>query len=94
MTPLHTIHRPGVLAAALPRSHPGDSVLLLEDGVYAGLAHSAEAMALVGRTVYLLLPDLIARGLQDADLAPGLTPIDMQDFVALTIDHSPIIAWL
>lgn len=94
MTPLHTIHRPGVLVAALPRSHPGDSLLLLEDGVYAGLADSAEAMALAGRTVYLLRSDLIVRGLQDAPLAPGLTLIDMQDFVALTIDHSPIVAWM
>jgi tRNA 2-thiouridine synthesizing protein B len=88
------IHCQGALTAALPRSHPDDSFLLLEDGVHAGLADSAEAIALTGRTVYLLRPDLVARGLQNAALTRAVRLIEMQDFVTLTIDHSPIVAWL
>jgi sulfur relay protein TusB/DsrH len=41
----------------------------------------------------VLADDLAARGLSQADLAPGITALDMKGFVALAVAHSPIVGW-
>ena len=88
-TPLHTIHSKAGLDRWLGRATPEATLLLLEDGVYAALA----PRAFPARAVYALADDLAARGLTEADLAPGVTMLDMKGFVALTVAHSPLIAW-
>lgn len=88
-TPLHTIHSAAALDRGLARASADAALLLLEDGVYAALA----PRALPARAIYVLAEDLAARGLAPGDLAPGITALDMKGFVALTVAHSPIIAW-
>jgi len=82
MSPLHTIHNSGGLSAALASSGSGP-LLLLEDGVY--LADMIE-----GREVFVLREDLAARGLPEPS---GKKLITMREFVALTVQHAPIVAW-
>jgi sulfur relay protein TusB/DsrH len=82
MSALHTIHNANGLAAALARSGD-DPLLLLEDGVYL-------ADQIAGRKVFVLREDLAARGLPEP---AGLTLLGMQEFVALAVQHAPIVAW-
>lgn len=88
-TALHTIHSAAGLRRCLGRALPDATLLLLEDGVYAALAPPAGPV----RALYVLAEDLAARGLGEADLAPGIGIVDMKSFVALTIVHSPIVGW-
>jgi len=85
-TPLHTIHSAAALERCLARATPDAVLLLLGDAVYGGLTPH-------NRPLHALIEDLAARGLSPADLAPGVTPIDMKGFVALSVAHSPIVGW-
>lgn len=73
---------------------PSDVVLLLQDGVIAGLQGSSAAAQLLARgaLIYVLIHDLMARGLMQ-HLAAGITPTDYPGFVVLTVKHSPHCAW-
>jgi len=88
-TPLHTIHSTAGLDRCLGRAAADATLLLLEDGVYAALT----ARAIPAHAVYALAEDLAARGVSTGDLAPGIAALDMTGFVALTVAHSPLIAW-
>ena len=88
-TPLHTIHSVAGLDRCLGRAAGEATLLLLEDGVYAALS----PRGIPARAVYALAEDLAVRGLSPGDLAPGITALDMKGFVALTVAHSPLIAW-
>lgn len=88
-TPLHMIHSAAGLDRSLGRITADATLLLLDDGVYSALA----PRVLPARTVHVLAEDLVARGLAQVDLAPGITALDMKGFVALTVAHSPLIAW-
>ena len=88
-TPLHTLHSAAGLERCLGRVTAESTLLLLEDGVYEALT----PRSVPARALYVLAEDLEARGLSRADLATGITAIDMKGFVALTVAHSPIIAW-
>jgi sulfur relay protein TusB/DsrH len=89
MTPLHTVHSTAGLERCLGRATADSALLLLEDGVYAALTPRSMPV----RALYVLAEDLAARGLSGADLAAGITAIDMKGFVALTVAHSPIAPW-
>jgi sulfur relay protein TusB/DsrH len=84
--PLHVIQSAAALERCLARATPDAVLLLLGDAVYRGLTPP-------GRPLHALAEDLAARGLSPADLAPGVTPIDMKGFVALSVAHSPIVGW-
>lgn len=72
----------------------GDVLVLLQDGVIAGLQRTETAAQLLtsGATVYALGPDLVARGLAQY-LAVGITPIDYITFVAITAQQTPQLSW-
>jgi len=84
--PLHTVHSSAALERCLPLATADAVLLLLGDAVYCGLKPQE-------RPLHVLAEDLAARGLSSADLALGVTPIDMKGFVALTVAHSPIVGW-
>jgi len=75
----------------------GGEILLIEDAVYAATAGSAfEARlreALGNFKVYVLQPDLDARGMGDKLLA-GVTAVDYGGFVDLTINNNSCQSWL
>lgn len=82
------------LAALLRTARPGDDLLLLSDGVIAGLHGSPPASALSGSPLALhaLKNDIDARGLS-AHFSPNITIICYNEFVRLTEKQSQQIAW-
>lgn len=94
MAVLHIAHRsPGGMAAwsaCLARLGQDDSLLLIEDGVYAAAARSPYATGLAACRVYLLEPDRQARGV---DAAAGITPLDYAGFVQLAASHAQVWSW-
>lgn len=100
MAVLHLVNRSPddsrALEACLLRADAGDAVLLIEDGVYAAVGNaSAETLRQAGNRValYVLTPDLAARGLEAAAIHPVIAPVDYAGFVALTTRHNPIQSW-
>jgi tRNA 2-thiouridine synthesizing protein B len=85
------------LDSCLRMARPGHSLLLIEDGVYAAVRGHRAAAALHAVLdkfkVYVLQPDLEARGMQAA-LADGITPVDYGGFVDLVAEHSATQSWL
>lgn len=95
MPTLHLVSRAPALAACLEVAGADDAVLLLEDGVYAGVAaghaadHGENAPA---RSLFALEPDVRARGL-GGRLGAGITVVSDAGFVDLVERHQPIVTW-
>lgn len=97
---LHTVNKSpfsqDTLRSCLRVVSGQDSILLIEDGVYAALDDSAcselikEALQRVA--VYSLLPDLKARGITERIIA-GIQTIDYAGFVDLTEKHDVVQSW-
>ncbi len=97
---LHIINKSplssGTLESCLRMNAAGD-ILLTEDAVYAATKGNVfegklrEAMARC--KVYVLQPDLEARGLADR-LIEGVTSVDHGGFVDLTISNNACQSWL
>jgi len=85
------------LASCLRLAQDGHALLLIEDGVYAatqaGAASAGLAQALARLKVYVLRPDLEARGVAAA-LAEGVTAVDYTGFVDLVAEHTNNQTWL
>ena len=73
------------------------ALLLIEDGVYAATrGNPAEARvrsAMERVKVYVLAPDLEARGMADR-LCEGVTAVDYGGFVDLVAEHPNCQSWL
>lgn len=97
---LHIINKSpltnGALDSCLRVAQSGD-ILLIEDAVYAatsGNAFEAKIREAMGRfKIYVLKPDLEARGLVDRIIA-GVSPVDYGGFVELTTTNKNCQSWL
>lgn len=102
MSTLHTVNKSPfatqALISCLNHARPGDAVLMIEDGVYGGLGGTGltEIMADFGKTVtlYVLSPDLAARGIDAGRLIGGIEGVDYSGFVDLVAKHDRTQAWL
>ena len=102
MALLHTVNKSpfekSSLKSCLRLAAEGSSVLLLEDGVYGAVkgtentAMVADAMSKV--KVYVMGPDLAARGVNKDKLIDGINVVDYGGFVDLVAEHSATQAWL
>ncbi|MBE7420307.1 MAG: sulfurtransferase complex subunit TusB [Ideonella sp.] len=98
---LHIVNKSPTQASALHSclrlARPGHALLLIEDAVYAAsrgaAASSALAQALKTLKVYVLQPDVAARGMSGR-LLDGVTPIDYGGFVDLVAEHPNNQSWL
>ena len=102
MATLHTVNKSpferGSMATAFGHAARGDSVLIIEDGVYGvrkgtGFAKTIEE----GRAsceVYALGPDLCARGIKTEDVIEGVKVVGYDGFVDLVAGHERVCAWL
>ena len=85
------------LDSCLRLAQAGHALLLIEDGVYAATrGNAAEAKlcaALANLEIYVLAPDLEARGMAQS-LAEGVKPIDYAGFVELVAQHKNCQSWL
>jgi len=77
---------------------PGDSILLIEDGVYAALANAAFADDITSRledfSFFVLGPDVDARGLGEKPLIEDIGVVDYEGFVDLVADNEVTQSWL
>jgi tRNA 2-thiouridine synthesizing protein B len=101
-TMLHLINKSPLertaLDSCLRLAKPGSSILLLEDGVYAALKNAATADKVSGAmkdfSIYVLGPDVAARGLADTPLIDGIKAVDYEGFVDLVAGHEATQSWL
>ena len=97
---LHIINKSPLTSASLEsclRVAQKGEILLIEDAVYAattGNAFEGKISEAMGRfKVYVLQPDLEARGLADRIIA-GVSPVDYGGFVDLTVNNKNCQSWL
>ena len=72
----------------------GDTVLLIEDGVYAAIKAGKAADRLSGLDVAVLGSDLAARGIAQDKLVDGVKVVDYGDFVDLVEAKDKVQSWL
>ena len=102
MAVLHTTNKSPLqtrdLESCLRLSRPGCGVLLIEDAVYGALkansASAAVAAAAKDRRVYVLGPDLAARGFTADQVIPGVAVVDYGGFVDLAVEYHHVQAWV
>ncbi len=102
MSTLHTVNKSpferSAFISALNHLKPGDTVLMIEDGVVGARKGSAFADLLAkaakGCSVYVLGPDLAARGMGETDVIQGAKLVDYGGFVDLVTEHNRTQAWL
>ncbi|PLX37605.1 MAG: sulfurtransferase complex subunit TusB [Hyphomicrobiales bacterium] len=101
-TTLHTVNKSpferNAFASCLAHLMPGDAILAIEDGV-VGLRKStafADSLSSAAKDhkVYVLGPDLGARGMSADDLIDGVSIVDYDGFVDLVAEHQRTQAWL
>jgi tRNA 2-thiouridine synthesizing protein B len=99
---LHTVNKSpfekNSLQTCLRLSKPGSIILLIEDGVYGALKGSEVATRLgeqmQDRQVYVLDPDLKARGLDQDKLIDGIEVVDYDGFVKLAAEAPKVQSWM
>ena len=102
MSTLHTVNKSpferGSLASCIEHLQPGDAVLIIEDGVVGARKGSAKAglleSAAKSGAVFVLGPDLAARGMKEQDLIEGVKIVDYAGFVDLAATHTRALSWL
>lgn len=99
---LHTVNKSpferNSLESCLRLSRPQTGILLIEDGVYGAVKgtnwETKMTEALKTHKIYVLQPDLEARGMTTDNLISGIQPVDYTGFVDLAAEHSAVQAWL
>ncbi|PHS78581.1 MAG: sulfurtransferase complex subunit TusB [Rhodospirillaceae bacterium] len=99
---LHTVNKSpfdrNSLDSCLRLAKKGSAILLIEDGVIAAMSGTAESSKLEGaladHSVFVLGPDLQARGLDASKLIEGISVVDYGGFVDLTVEHGTVQSWL
>ncbi|MBK9161196.1 MAG: sulfurtransferase complex subunit TusB [Nitrosomonadales bacterium] len=97
---LHIVNKSPLSSNALDsclRVAQSGEILLIEDAVYGatgGSAYEEKLREAMGRfKVYVLQPDLEARGLADR-LMDGVSPVDYSGFVELAANNKSCQSWL
>ena len=99
---LHTVNKSpferNALESCLRLAVPGSAVLLIEDGVYGALKGTAQAAKIEAATktheLYVLGPDLKARGIEEARVLGGIKVVDYGGFVDLVVAKGTVNSWL
>jgi tRNA 2-thiouridine synthesizing protein B len=102
MSTLHTVNKSpfekNSLDTCLGYASGGSTVLLMEDGVYAALKGTAVEpkikSAFDSVKVYVLGPDLKARGFSEERVIEGISVVDYAGFVDLAAENAKVQAWL
>jgi len=98
MAMLHLVNKSPYDACSLDTASSimknGDSLLLIEDGVYGAVKAGKASAMLEGCTVSVMGPDLAARGISEDKLADGVNVIDYNGFVELVEKNDKVQSWL
>lgn len=71
-------------------------IVLIEDAVLSAIDNQTSALLKrlpTGVTVYVLSPDLAARGIEQNRCYEFVNAVDYTDFVQLVVDNNPIRSW-
>jgi len=97
---LHTVNKSpferNAFDACLTHAEKGSAVLLFEDAVYAVTKGTAPGNRVAGAElkIFVLGPDLKARGYDAGQVVEGVTVVDYGGFVDLVVEYGPVTAWL
>jgi len=102
MALLHTVNKSpfekNALESCIRLALKGSSILLMEDGVYGAVKGTAKsnlvANAMGNHSVYVMGPDLEARGVSKDKLIDGVKVVGYDGFVDLVAEHKATQAWL
>lgn len=102
MSILHTVNKSPFerdsLSSCIRLSTAGHAILLIEDGIFGALKgtdHSdMVSTAMKDVSVYVLGPDLAARGMSEDRVIDGIQVVDYSGFVELTTKHDTCQSWL
>jgi len=102
MSTLHTVNKSpfekNSLDTCLNYAGSGANVLLIEDGIYAALKgtrfEQRVKTALDSVKVFVLGPDLNARGFSEERVIEGISVVDYAGFVDLAAENAKVQAWL
>lgn len=102
MAMLHTVNKSPFekrsLDGALSHAVDGAAILMIEDGIYGALNGTAVTgkivKALATLKIYVLGPDLKARGLTEDQVVDGIKVVDYAGFVDLVTEYDKVQAWL
>ncbi len=102
MSTLHTVNKSPfetqTLLSCLNHCKDGDAVLLIEDGIYGGLAGTGLSEAIrqsASRVkIYVLNEDVKARGIPAERLMEEVTGVGYDGFVDLVTEHDRTQSWL
>ena len=98
---LHTVNKSPYQSDALTTcfglAQPGSAVLLIEDGIYVAMTNTKFSAAVVIAqqccAIYVLEPDLQARGFNTDSIMNAIQTIDYDGFVSLVEDNPVVQAW-
>ncbi len=99
---LHTVNKSpfeaNSLETCLRFASAGHSILLFEDGIYGALKgtrfESLITDSLKSYNIYVLVPDVEARGMRTDNVIDGIKSVDYAGFVDLTVENKTVQAWL
>ena len=99
---LHTVNKSpyekNSLSTCLALAVDGSDILLIEDGVYGAIKGSSAApeveKAMQTMKVFVLGPDIKARGIEPEKLIDGVQMVDYPGFVELAANNDRVQSWL
>ena len=102
MATLHTVNKSpferSTLVSCLNHTVAGDKILLIEDGVIGARKGSAFAELVKSAQgtcgLYVLAPDMEARGISEGELVDGVTAVGYNEFVDLVAECERTQSWL
>lgn len=102
MPMLHTINKSpferNTLDSCLRVSKKGGAILFIEDGVYAAMKGTSASAKVVDASenfsIFVLGPDLKARGMDESQLIENIKVIDYSGFVDLAAEYDSVQSWL
>ena len=86
MPALHLIFTLTGVGSCLEVADKNDTLVLLQDGVYAALEHPDIEAHAIG-------DDVQARGIMDR-LPASINAISYDELVALVTEHQPVVSWI
>ena len=102
MALLHTVNKSpfesNTFDTCLSLAKDGSTILLIEDGVYAAFDNTVVAdkvkASLKDHKIYVLGPDVTARGMSEHQVIDGLEVVDYGGFVDLVTEYDKVQSWL
>ena len=99
---IHTVNKSpferNSLESCFRLSVKGSPILLIEDGVLAATSGTSVsdkvAAAMDDHPLFVMGPDLQARGIAETEVADGITVVDYGGFVDLVVEHGTVQSWL